>query len=159
MSQLIAQQLFDNPDKDYSSNQLFITTNRHILDAYVYLIDIEKNDTITKCLYKLLETIILPVHAQKLDVLAESYAKRLFELNRFQSQTADGLYVLLYSMLMLKHDLYESKTSKKMSVNDFIHTSRGIYDGDDFSTEFLTQIYDEIKQNFCPTRDRKCHII
>ena len=144
-SKVIAEQLFSSTDKQFVSNELFSTGKRHVLDKFVYLIDINENNTITECFHKLTEKITLPLEAQKLDTLSESYSKRLFELNKFHSKSSDGLYVLLYSMLMLKQDLSNTYLPKKILVDDFIRFNRGINEGEDFPKEFLTQIYNEMK--------------
>lgn len=144
MSQEIAQQLFNNPNKEFVTQQLLSKNDKSLLNEFISLIEIEKNDTMVKCLQKLLEKIVVPNKASELDVLCETYALKLFNTKQFPSESSSGLYVLLYSMLMLKEDLSSTKLTK-MSLNDFIKVNRNINSGKDFSQDFLSQIYGEIK--------------
>lgn len=170
MSEIASVQLFNILTEESLVKDLFSRSGRRVSDAFIYLIDIKEDDTITKCLQKLLQEIVLPTEPQKIDTLAGSYAKRLFELKRFPSESVNGLCVLLYSMIMLKQNLQDTESIKKMTVNDFIRSNLKINDGNDFPKEFIIEIYNEIKelyytephssiQNYAFEHTQKCCIM
>ena len=87
--------------------------------------------------------------------------------------SADAAYVLAYSVIMLTTDLHNDQVCKplpsaptphrpflpantllmcyqvkrKITLEDYIRMNRGINDKKDVPSEYLTDIYDDIKQN------------
>ncbi|KAH8738874.1 hypothetical protein FG386_000740 [Cryptosporidium ryanae] len=59
----------------------------------------------------------------------------------------DTIFILSYSIIMLNTDLHNAQVKHKMSVDDFIKNNRGINNGLDLPREFLTSIFNEIKNN------------
>ncbi|CAF4389175.1 unnamed protein product, partial [Adineta steineri] len=60
--------------------------------------------------------------------------------------SADAAYVLAYSVIMLTTDLHSVNViKKKMTKEQYIKMNRGINDSRDLPEEFLSKIYDEIK--------------
>jgi brefeldin A-inhibited guanine nucleotide-exchange protein len=68
--------------------------------------------------------------------------KRLIKDYHFES--ADAVYVLAFSAIMLATDLHSSSIKKKMTKEQYITMNRGINDNKDLPREFLESIYDQI---------------
>ncbi|CBY35510.1 unnamed protein product [Oikopleura dioica] len=60
--------------------------------------------------------------------------------------SADAAYVLAYSIIMLTTDLHSAQVKKKMTVEDYIKMNRGINNDSDLPPDYLTAIYNEIKE-------------
>jgi len=64
-------------------------------------------------------------------------------------QSADAIYVLAFSTIMLNTDLHNPtiKDDRRMSLDEFIRNNRGINDGKNFPVDFMTELYTQIKEN------------
>ncbi|KAJ3016867.1 GDP/GTP exchange factor for ARF [Thoreauomyces humboldtii] len=60
---------------------------------------------------------------------------------------ADAIFVLSYSGIILNTDLHSRNIRHKMTLDGFFRNVRGLNNGGDFAPEFLTQIYNNIKDN------------
>merc|ERR1712187_69248 len=58
----------------------------------------------------------------------------------------DSVMVLAYSIVMLTTNLHSSKVKSKMEKHQFIKQNAGVNDGGNFPGDFLSQIYDDIRQ-------------
>jgi hypothetical protein len=91
----------------------------------------------------------LPGEAQKisriLEAFAAEHARAGSDLGQFGS--ADGVFVLAYSLIMLNTDLHNPAVKKKMSADDFVRANRAINDGADFPSDFLRGLYAEIRSD------------
>lgn len=76
-----------------------------------------------------------------------SQTESLAESTFFKS--SDGIYVLAFSTIMLNTDLHSPmiKEDKRMTLEQFLYNNRGINDGDDFPTSFMTALYYQIKDS------------
>merc|ERR1711920_694246 len=54
--------------------------------------------------------------------------------------------VLAYSIVMLTTNLHSSKVKSKMEKHQFIKQNAGVNGGSNFPGDFLSQIYDDIRQ-------------
>ncbi|OII72096.1 SEC7 domain-containing protein [Cryptosporidium ubiquitum] len=61
--------------------------------------------------------------------------------------SSDTIFILSYSIIMLNTDLHNSQVKNKMSIDDFIKNNKGINNGKDLPKEFLTNIFETIKNN------------
>ena len=61
----------------------------------------------------------------------------------------DTPFILAFSVVMLQTDLHNKANLKRMSKEEFIRNNRGIDDGEDLPREFLSDIYDRIKDKVC----------
>lgn len=96
-----------------------------------------------------LEGFRLPGEAQKIDRLMEKFASRYCECNPNNPlfTSADTVYVLAFSVIMLTTDLHSPQVKNKMSKEQYIKLNRGISDSKDLPEEYLSQIYDEISDH------------
>jgi len=60
-------------------------------------------------------------------------------------KSAQALFVLCFSTIMLNTDLHNDGVLKKMSLADFLRNNRGINDGKDVPEDFLSRLYNNIK--------------
>lgn len=93
-----------------------------------------------------LEGFRLPGEAQKIDRLMEKFASRFCECNPNSTifASADTVYVLAFSIIMLTTDLHSPQVKNKMTKEQYIKLNRGISDSKDLPEEYLSNIYDEI---------------
>jgi brefeldin A-inhibited guanine nucleotide-exchange protein len=96
-----------------------------------------------------LEGFRLPGEAQKIDRLMEKFASRYCECNPNNPlfTSADTVYVLAFSVIMLTTDLHSPQVKNKMSKEQYIKLNRGISDSKDLPEEYLSAIYDEISDH------------
>lgn len=126
----------------------FNTFNKEVMYAYVDQMDYSGKD-IVSALRFFLEGFRLPGEAQKIDRFMEKFASRYFETNRKHGifTSADTVYVLAYSIIMLTTDLHSPQVKRKMTKDDYIKLNRGINESKDLPEEYLSQIYDEIAES------------
>ncbi|CAF1498387.1 unnamed protein product [Adineta ricciae] len=120
--------------------------HKQIMYAYIDQLDFT-NMEFLGALRKFLAGFRLPGEAQKIDRLMEKFAGRFCECNPNLEifASADAAYVLAYSVIMLTTDLHSVNVKKKMTKEQYIKMNRGINDSRDLPEEFLSKIYDEIK--------------
>ncbi|XP_055713597.1 brefeldin A-inhibited guanine nucleotide-exchange protein 1 [Phlebotomus papatasi] len=101
---------------------------------------------IVAALRHFLEGFRLPGEAQKIDRLMEKFASRYCDCNPNNTlfASADTVYVLAFSVIMLTTDLHSPQVKNKMTKEQYIKLNRGISDSKDLPEEYLSQIYDEI---------------
>lgn len=137
--------------------------------SYVDLMDFYGME-IVSALRMFLEKFRLPGEAQKIDRLMEKFAARYHELNKkfassnnsieskdiakgtksikdYYFESADAVYVLAFSIIMLATDLHSASVKKKMTKDAYINMNRGINENKDLPKEFLENIYDQIAES------------
>lgn len=120
--------------------------SKEVMCAYIDAFDFRKLEVVA-ALRLLLEEFRLPGEAQKIDRLMEKFASRYCECNPNNQlfQSADTVYVLAFSIIMLTTDLHSPQVKNKMTKEQYIKMNRGISDSkDDLPEEYLSSIYDEI---------------
>lgn len=121
--------------------------SKAVMCAFIDAKDFRDMD-IVAALRFFLEGFRLPGEAQKIDRLMEKFASRYCECNPALTSTlftsADTVYVLAFSVIMLTTDLHSPQVKNKMSKEQYIKLNRGISDSKDLPEDFLSQIYDEI---------------
>lgn len=75
------------------------------------------------------------------------FASKYYEDNPLTFENADAVYVLAFAIIMLQTDLHNVGVKRKMTVEQFIGINRGINNGKDFPADFLSHIYEDIKNN------------
>lgn len=122
--------------------------SKAIMCAYIDAKDFFDMD-IVAALRFFLEGFRLPGEAQKIDRLMEKFASRYCECNPNNTlfTSADTVYVLAFSVIMLTTDLHSPQVKNKMSKEQYIKLNRGISDSKDLPEEYLSQIYDEISDH------------
>lgn len=118
--------------------------SKEVMYAYVDSINFANTD-IVAALRQFLEGFRLPGEAQKIDRLMEKFASRYCACNPNNTlfTSADTVYVLAFSIIMLTTDLHSPQVKNKMTKEQYIKVNSGISDND-LPREFLSQIYDEI---------------
>lgn len=91
----------------------------------------------------------LPGESQKIDRMMEKFAERYFSScppGLFPS--ADTAFILSFSIIMLQTDLHNPSIpeEKKMDKTGFLRNNRGINNGEDLPEEYMSGIFDRIKQ-------------
>lgn len=121
--------------------------NVAIMHAFVDQMEFSKRRFVD-ALRQFLQSFRLPGEAQKIDRFMLKFAERYLTGNPNAFANADTAYVLAYSVIMLNTDQHSVKIKgKRMTIEDFIKNNRGINDGQDLPTEYLTGIFDEIASN------------
>lgn len=119
--------------------------SKEVMYAYVDSMNFANMD-IVAALRNFLEGFRLPGEAQKIDRLMEKFAARYCECNPSNTlfTSADTVYVLAFSIIMLTTDLHSPQVKNKMSKEQYIKLNSSISDNNDLPREYLSQIYDEI---------------
>lgn len=119
--------------------------SKEVMYAYVDSMNFANMD-IVAALRNFLEGFRLPGEAQKIDRLMEKFAARYCECNPNNTlfTSADTVYVLAFSIIMLTTDLHSPQVKNKMSKEQYIKLNSCISDNNDLPREYLSQIYDEI---------------
>lgn len=122
--------------------------SKSVMCAYIDALNFSDLD-IVAALRNFLDCFRLPGEAQKIDRLMEKFASRYCECNPNQNlfASADTVYVLAFSVIMLTTDLHSPQVKNKMTKEQYIKLNRGISDSKDLPEEYLSQIYDEISGN------------
>ncbi|KXS09402.1 hypothetical protein M427DRAFT_140918 [Gonapodya prolifera JEL478] len=92
----------------------------------------------------MLQTFRLPGEAQKIDRIVEKFADRYLECNPESFASADTVYTLAFSVIMLNVDQHSVKVKTRMDKSAFIKNNRGINAGGDLPEDLLSRIFDEI---------------
>lgn len=119
--------------------------SKAVMCAYIDAMNFATMD-IVAALRHFLEGFRLPGEAQKIDRLMEKFASRYCECNPSMTlfPSADTVYVLAFSVIMLTTDLHSPQVKNKMTKEQYINLNRGVSDSKDLPEEYLSQIYDEI---------------
>lgn len=118
---------------------------KSVMCGYIDAMNFSDMDIVAALRY-FLEGFRLPGEAQKIDRLMEKFASRYCECNpnNLLFPSADTVYVLAFSLIMLTTDLHSPQVKNKMTKEQYIKLNRGISDSKDLPEEYLSQIYDEI---------------
>lgn len=119
--------------------------SKAVMCAYIDAMNFSELDIVAALRY-FLEGFRLPGEAQKIDRLMEKFASRYCDCNPNNTlfASADTVYVLAFSVIMLTTDLHSPQVKHKMTKEQYIKMNRGISDNKDLPEEYLSQIYDEI---------------
>ncbi|XP_001356246.2 brefeldin A-inhibited guanine nucleotide-exchange protein 1 [Drosophila persimilis] len=123
--------------------------SKEVMCAYIDAFNFRQMEVVA-ALRILLEEFRLPGEAQKIDRLMEKFASRYCECNPQNQlfQSADTVYVLAFSIIMLTTDLHSPQVKHKMTKEQYIKMNRGISDSKaDLPEEYLSSIYDEISEH------------
>eukprot|EP00523_Entomoneis_sp_CCMP467_P002037 CAMPEP_0168755206 /NCGR_PEP_ID=MMETSP0724-20121128/19935_1 /TAXON_ID=265536 /ORGANISM="Amphiprora sp., Strain CCMP467" /LENGTH=1976 /DNA_ID=CAMNT_0008803785 /DNA_START=458 /DNA_END=6388 /DNA_ORIENTATION=- len=93
----------------------------------------------------------LPGEAQCIDRFMEGFANELYRQQGGDNsffKNSDAVYVLSFSTIMLNTDLHNPMINdeNRMTKQQFINNNRGINGGEDFPPEYLSLLYDQIKE-------------
>ena len=68
-------------------------------------------------------------------------------IKNYYFESADAVYVLAFSAIMLATDLHSTAIKKKMTKENYINMNRGINDNKDLPREFLESIFDQVAES------------
>lgn len=119
---------------------------QQVMHAFVDLLDF-KGLGFVAALRKFLQTFRLPGEAQQIDRILLKFANRFTDLNPEVFSNAEVAYILAYSVMLLNTDQHNKDIKKRMTVQEFIRNNRGINNHSDLPDKFLTDIYNEIKED------------
>ncbi|KAJ7445765.1 hypothetical protein B0H11DRAFT_2162552 [Mycena galericulata] len=137
-------------DKRLLGDYLSREENLPLLKAFIGLIDF-RDKRFADAMRELLETFRLPGEAQQIARITETFASIYFasgpaRLRPEEIQSEDAVYVLAYSVILLNTDLHNPQVRKRMTIEDYQKNLRGVNNNNDFSAEFLQNIYDSIRK-------------
>ncbi|KIV87306.1 hypothetical protein PV11_02861 [Exophiala sideris] len=123
--------------------------NDRLLTAFISLFNFE-DKRIDEALREVLGSFRLPGESALIERIVSNFTERYCsQVSPEEIADKDAAFVLTYAIIMLNTELYNPniKSQKRMAVDDFARNLRGVNTGKDFSSEFLQEIYDAIKQN------------
>ncbi|EJT98345.1 Sec7-domain-containing protein [Dacryopinax primogenitus] len=133
-------------DKRVLGEYLGALGNEEILQAFLGLFAYE-GKVISEALRDILETFRLPGEAQPISRVTEAFAKEYRAKGKTEIKSDDAAFVLAYSVIMLNTDLHNPQNSKKrMTLEEYGRNLRGVNEGENFTPEFISNIYDSIKK-------------
>jgi brefeldin A-inhibited guanine nucleotide-exchange protein len=68
-------------------------------------------------------------------------------IKNYYFESADAVYVLAFSIIMLATDLHSSAIKKKMTKDDYINMNRGINDKKDLPRDYLESVFDQVAES------------
>ncbi|KAL5490206.1 GEA2 [Sanghuangporus weigelae] len=132
-------------DKRLLGDFLSKPENLDVLKAFIKLFDF-KDKPVADALRELLESFRLPGESQQIARITETFAEVYFATGPAGIKSQDSVYILTYSIIMLNTDLHNPQIRKRMTLEDYQKNLQGQNDGSDFSTEFLSSVYDSIRK-------------
>ncbi|PTB80831.1 guanine nucleotide exchange factor [Trichoderma longibrachiatum ATCC 18648] len=123
--------------------------NEAILAAFMDLFDFS-GKRIDQALRLLLETFRLPGEAPLIAAVVESFSEKYCDCNTIcEVANKDAVFILTYAIIILNTDQHNPnvRNEKRMTLNDFSRNLRGQNGGQDFSPDYLRDIYETIKAN------------
>jgi brefeldin A-inhibited guanine nucleotide-exchange protein len=100
---------------------------------------------------KFLTTIVLPKEGQVIDRIVDAWAAYWYEQNKndtpFKNESV--VHVFACFILLLNTQLHNPNLANnaRMDVSEFIKNTVGINEGEDLSKDFLTKLYNNLKNN------------
>ncbi|TQS32534.1 hypothetical protein Golomagni_07147, partial [Golovinomyces magnicellulatus] len=97
----------------------------------------------------LLESFRLPGEAPLIAAIVECFSEQYFEADiPDEVANKDAVFILCYAIILLNTDQHNKNLkAKRMTQDDFARNLRGQNDGQNFSPEYLKDIYNSIKNN------------
>lgn len=134
-------------DKKVLGEYLAKKNNEAILDAFMDLFDFT-GQRVDEALRQLLNTFRLPGESQLIERIITVFADKYCDKDTPEEiADKDAVYVLTYAIIMLNTDQHNPnlKSQNRMSLQDFAKNLRGVNGGKDFPEQYLSDIYDSIK--------------
>ncbi|KIM57067.1 hypothetical protein SCLCIDRAFT_1219736 [Scleroderma citrinum Foug A] len=132
-------------DKRLLGDYISKPDNVDLLKEFIGLFDF-KDKPIADAMRDMLATFRLPGESQQIARITETFASIYFASEPSEIKSEDAVYVLAYSVIMLNTDLHNPQIRKRMTIEDYQRNLRGVNGGDNFSPEFLQNIYDSIRK-------------
>lgn len=110
---------------------------------------------VDEALRVLLKSFRLPGESQQIERVVELFAERYVHCQENVVSDSeeeavkpdrDAVFVLSYSVIMLNTDLHNPKVRHQMDLDAYKRNLRGVYNGKDFPSWYLSKIYHSIKE-------------
>mmetsp|Transcript_68744 Transcript_68744/g.161631 ORF Transcript_68744/g.161631 Transcript_68744/m.161631 type:complete len:190 (-) Transcript_68744:42-611(-) len=117
--------------------------------------------SVVDALHALMVTKRLPGESQRIDIFMQLLTDRMLECtggviapetHPDLKVTADDVYVLLFSLLMLSTDLHSPQVRAHMTEPEFKIQLRGTRNGEDYPQDFVVGLYREIQREAIGSR-------
>ena len=102
------------------------------------------NLSIDKALRNFLDLFTLPGEAQQVDRILQAFSRKYHSDNPQSFKTAEVVYLLSYSMMILQTDFHNPQVKEKLKLQDFFKMLKGVNDGIDLDESLLRNIYQGI---------------
>ncbi|KAK4462786.1 hypothetical protein QBC42DRAFT_267044 [Cladorrhinum samala] len=136
-------------DKKVLGDFLTKKGNESILDAFMDQFDFT-GKRVDEALRILLGTFRLPGESALIERIVSSFAEKYCSSSVPEGVAdKDAVFILSYAIIMLNTDQHSPtlKNQSRMQYVDFARNLRGVNGGQDFATEYLQAIFNEIKSN------------
>jgi golgi-specific brefeldin A-resistance guanine nucleotide exchange factor 1 len=123
--------------------------NEAILTAFMNLFDFT-GKRVDQALRDLLECFRLPGESILIERIITSFAEKYCSVSKpDEVADKDAVFILSYAIIMLNVDQHSPKlkSQNRMDYTQFAKNLRGVNSGQDFSADYLQDIFDEIKSN------------
>ncbi|KAJ2785773.1 GDP/GTP exchange factor for ARF [Coemansia javaensis] len=146
MAQQLAVFLRETPtlNKKLLGEYVSKPSNLEVLQAYMGLFDFSGR-RVDEALRSLLGTFRLPGESQQIERIMETFAAAYFGSAPADVATKDAAFILAFAIIMLNTDQHSPQVKSRMALDDFARNLRGVNDGQDFSPEFLRDVFDAIR--------------
>ncbi|CAL8465936.1 g5472 [Coccomyxa elongata] len=115
-----------------------------VLDAFTHMFDFS-GMTFEAAIREFLESFRLPGEAQKIIRILEHWSRQFYAQEPGIFASADAVYILAISVIMLNTDKHNPAIKKKMTREEFVRNNRGINGTKDapadLPQDFLTELY------------------
>ncbi|ORX70482.1 hypothetical protein DL89DRAFT_266691 [Linderina pennispora] len=131
-------------DKKLLGEFLAKPSNLEVLQSYIQLFDFSGR-RLDEALRSMLGTFRLPGESQQIERIMETFAAAYSASDPADVANKDAGFILSYAVIMLNVDQHSVKVKNRMRFEDFARNLRGVNDGQDFRTGFLTDVYNAIR--------------
>ena len=125
-------------------------SNERLLTAFIELFKFH-HQRIDEAIRDLLGSFRLPGESALIERIVDTFTEKYCRESASEEiANKDAAFVLTYAIIMLNTDLYNPnvvKGGKRMGPEDFAKNLRGVNSGKDFSSDYLIDIYDALKES------------
>ena len=82
-----------------------------------------------------------------MDRILQAFSSKFFADNREVFRSAEAIYLLSYSLMILQTDLHNPQVKEKMKFEDFKKMTKGINAGEDIDGDYLKRLYKSVGEN------------
>eukprot|EP00041_Stephanoeca_diplocostata_P037714 m.1438472 g.1438472 ORF g.1438472 m.1438472 type:complete len:1564 (+) comp25091_c1_seq3:265-4956(+) len=122
--------------------------NPEVMEAFILSFDVSEL-ALDEALRKFLTTFRLPGESAVIERIFEKFAQHWYGTYKHDKvpASADDTFVLTYAIIQLNVDQHNSRVKNPMTFEQFSRNQRGLNSGKDFPTEYLEEMYNNIRDN------------
>lgn len=122
--------------------------NPEVMEAFILSFDVSEL-ALDEALRKFLTTFRLPGESAVIERIFEKFAQHWYDTYKHDKvpASADDTFVLTYAIIQLNVDQHNSRVKNPMTFEQFSRNQRGLNSGKDFPTEYLEEMYNNIRDN------------